>query len=271
MASYPIAFYVEKEPKVKPESVQELLNAICDSLGTKLDSSVDTTGMIFGQLGGILPGSNIGPWSNGSAWWFFEGQKGYVQGLDGVPIGIMMIWGGEGTPANWLICDGSEVDRNTYQDLFQATGSGTIWGAGDGITTFNLPPGGVAYINAPGFVPDPLVILAPNAPAGMPGAVSQRSSAPSGLACIGGSQLGPLLIAGNLPPMQLLVPWIYVQKQQGNTDIGFPAPYSDTTAPSFLYQVQNNESAQLNELAADQSQFPVMPPFATANYIIKYR
>jgi hypothetical protein len=271
MASYPIAFYVEKEPKVKPESVQELLNAIGSSIAAKFDPSVDTSALIFGQLNGILPGADVGPWSNGNSWWFWNPQKGaYVQGLDGVPIGIVMMWGGQSTPANWLVCDGSEVSRTTYQELFQVIG--TTWGSGDYSTTFKLPPGGVAFINAPGFVPDPSVVLSPNVPPGMGAPVSGVTSAPYGVACIGGSQLAPLLTAANLPPMQLLVPFINAQKQQpGIAGVGLPVPYSDTSVQAYNYQVQSKEGAQLNVLAADQSQFPTMPPFATANHIIKYQ
>lgn len=39
--------------------------------------------------------------------------------------------------AGWLSCDGSAVSRTTYAALFAAIG--TIWGAGNGTTTFNVP------------------------------------------------------------------------------------------------------------------------------------
>lgn len=266
-----IDFYVKSQPKTKPGSVQELLNIIGDSLGTNFDPQVDTDNTIFGQIGGILPASNIGPWSNGSAWWFWDNNAGqYVQGLDGVPIGLILLWGGQSTPPNYLNCDGSEVSQVTYANLFHVIGY--TWGPGDGATTFNLPPGGVAYLNAPGFVPDPSVVLAPNVPAGAAGEVSIQKSAPSGVACIGGSQLAPLLTAANLPPIQLLVPFLMVQKQQpGVAGVGYPVPNNQAGAQNYTYQVQDSEGAQLNVLVADQSQFPVMPPFATANYIIKYQ
>lgn len=38
---------------------------------------------------------------------------------------------------NWLICDGRELSRTTYPDLFKAIG--TTFGSGDGSYTFNLP------------------------------------------------------------------------------------------------------------------------------------
>lgn len=40
-------------------------------------------------------------------------------------------------PSGWLACDGAAVSRNTYAALFAALG--TTWGAGDGVTTFNVP------------------------------------------------------------------------------------------------------------------------------------
>lgn len=40
-------------------------------------------------------------------------------------------------PTGYLVCDGSAVSRSSYSNLFAAIG--TIWGNGDGSTTFNLP------------------------------------------------------------------------------------------------------------------------------------
>ena len=40
-------------------------------------------------------------------------------------------------PAGWLICYGQAVSRTTYAALFAAIG--TVYGAGDGSTTFNVP------------------------------------------------------------------------------------------------------------------------------------
>lgn len=56
---------------------------------------------------------------------------------DTLPIGSITAYGKETAPANWLICDGSEVNRTTYSDLFKVIG--TKYGEGDGSTTFNLP------------------------------------------------------------------------------------------------------------------------------------
>lgn len=40
-------------------------------------------------------------------------------------------------PAGWLACGGQAVSRTTYAALFLALG--TLYGVGDGATTFNLP------------------------------------------------------------------------------------------------------------------------------------
>ncbi len=42
-----------------------------------------------------------------------------------------------GLPTGYLACDGSAVSRTTYAALFAAIG--TVWGVGDGSTTFNVP------------------------------------------------------------------------------------------------------------------------------------
>lgn len=56
---------------------------------------------------------------------------------DTYPIGAIAPYAGTTTPQNWLLCDGREVSRETYSQLFAVIG--TTWGAGDGSTSFNLP------------------------------------------------------------------------------------------------------------------------------------
>ena len=41
------------------------------------------------------------------------------------------------TKDGWLLCDGSEVSRENYKNLFEVIG--TTFGEGDGTLTFNLP------------------------------------------------------------------------------------------------------------------------------------
>lgn len=60
-----------------------------------------------------------------------------VLALARVPAGMVMHFAGAAAPSGWLVCDGSAVSRAYYADLFSAIG--TVYGAGDGSTTFNLP------------------------------------------------------------------------------------------------------------------------------------
>lgn len=54
-----------------------------------------------------------------------------------VPPGMVNAYAGTVAPSGYLICDGSAVSRTTYANLFAAIG--TIYGIGNGTTTFNLP------------------------------------------------------------------------------------------------------------------------------------
>ena len=51
--------------------------------------------------------------------------------------GLITPYGGSSAPSGWLIADGSAVSRTTYAALFAIIG--TVFGSGDGSTTFNLP------------------------------------------------------------------------------------------------------------------------------------
>lgn len=65
------------------------------------------------------------------------GGGGEIKG-EVMPIGTMIPFvSATNIPSNWRICDGSEVSRETYADLFAVIG--TSYGEGDGTTTFNLP------------------------------------------------------------------------------------------------------------------------------------
>ena len=55
----------------------------------------------------------------------------------GAPAGTIEYFALAMPPAGYLIANGAEVGRGTYPDLFEAIG--TIFGEGDGETTFNLP------------------------------------------------------------------------------------------------------------------------------------
>lgn len=52
-------------------------------------------------------------------------------------IGEIIEYAGESIPGGYLVCDGSAVSRTEYSELFDVIG--TLYGSGDGSTTFNLP------------------------------------------------------------------------------------------------------------------------------------
>ncbi|WP_212112161.1 phage tail protein [Bartonella queenslandensis] len=53
------------------------------------------------------------------------------------PTGFIGTFGMRDVPKDWLICDGKAYLRRDYGDLFETIG--TVWGEGDGVTTFNVP------------------------------------------------------------------------------------------------------------------------------------
>lgn len=59
--------------------------------------------------------------------------------IDTTAPGTMVIFTGETSqiPPGYLLCDGSEVSRTTYPNLWLALQG--VWGTGDGVNTFHLP------------------------------------------------------------------------------------------------------------------------------------
>lgn len=76
---------------------------------------------IQGIQGEMGPPGNPGP----------QGPPGLVA------PGTIVLYGGMVPPAGWLFCHGTEVDRSGFSNLFNAIS--TSFGAGNGVTTFNLP------------------------------------------------------------------------------------------------------------------------------------
>lgn len=71
---------------------------------------------------------------------YIEGvQNGGGSGVisDTLPIGAVVKWYANNIPNNWLVCNGQEVSREDYPELFNIIG--IRYGSGNGSTTFNLP------------------------------------------------------------------------------------------------------------------------------------
>lgn len=73
--------------------------------------------------------------------WYVPDGKIHIQDQDGLlgrsPTGEITMFGGVDAPPGYLLCDGTAVSRETYAALFVVLG--TIYGAGDETTTFNVP------------------------------------------------------------------------------------------------------------------------------------
>lgn len=66
-----------------------------------------------------------------------EYKELFLKTGDTLPIGTIVAYSDNEAPINWLLCDGREVSRAVYSNLFSAIG--TTFGEGDGTSTFNLP------------------------------------------------------------------------------------------------------------------------------------
>jgi microcystin-dependent protein len=57
--------------------------------------------------------------------------------IETIPIGTISAYGGLVAPTGWVLCDGAAISRTTFAALFNIVG--TVYGVGDGSTTFNTP------------------------------------------------------------------------------------------------------------------------------------
>lgn len=78
-------------------------------------------------------------WTNGSgvAVQITAGNSVATPSSSNTPAGIVLPYAGSSAPGGYLLCNGAAVSRTTYATLFGVVG--TVYGSGDGSTTFNLP------------------------------------------------------------------------------------------------------------------------------------
>ena len=67
----------------------------------------------------------------------FKNKLGGVSPAYVQTTGVIIPFAGTSVPTGYLLCNGAAVSRTNYANLFAAIG--TLYGAGDGSTTFNLP------------------------------------------------------------------------------------------------------------------------------------
>ncbi len=76
--------------------------------------------------------SQIARYNQGAGAWECADQS-----TGAMPVAAVQSFATASCPAGWLAADGSDVGRAAYSDLFTAIG--TMYGSGDGSTTFTLP------------------------------------------------------------------------------------------------------------------------------------
>jgi microcystin-dependent protein len=113
------------------------------------------------------------------------------------------MFAGYTVPDNFLVCDGSAVSRTTYADLFDVIG--TVYGAGDGSTTFNLPD--------------------------LSGRVAVGASDHRDLGSTGGSE-SVVLLESNLPAHSHSLP---AHSHSNDIEVSMPSLSHSITQPSFTY------------------------------------
>ena len=67
----------------------------------------------------------------------FKNKLNAQHEFESLPAGVIIPFAGTSVPTGYLLCNGAAVSRTDYANLFAAIG--TLYGAGDGSTTFNLP------------------------------------------------------------------------------------------------------------------------------------
>ncbi|NJK70930.1 MAG: tail fiber protein [Thermales bacterium] len=99
--------------------------------------------------------------------------------MSALPAGAISQFGASAAPVGWLLCNGAAVSRTTYAELFTVVG--TIYGEGDGSTTFNLPDMRGRVGLGSGTTTNPTVTVATGALSGA-GTVNLQSTRPIFLA-----------------------------------------------------------------------------------------
>jgi|GEM_PF-5712055 len=125
---------------------------VCTAALTVTLTAADTLGAQFGVSiranGGdvsinpsgtdsIDGGTSLGVAAGVSVELITDGTSWYVASQSGEPAGRMSEWMTDTVPPGYLAADGSNVSRTQYSRLFAVYG--TLYGAGNGSTTFGLP------------------------------------------------------------------------------------------------------------------------------------
>lgn len=202
-----------------------------------------------------------------------ESRNTFVGDL-AVPIGAILPFAGSNVPDGYLLCDGSEVERSKYNDLYDVIGS-TYGVTSIGVNTFKLPdlrgrfPLGRDNMDNGGSVPT--ISGSPvDAGGGTAGRVSGTSANTLGGAA--GSSTNTLDVS-NIPnhTHNMKAPGTdqqFAAVKVGSTVVSgvSPGPGLGPTAPGQAQYL--NSSGNVNASSTNQP-FSIMNPYLTINYIIR--
>jgi len=149
-------------------------------------------------------------------------------------VGEIKQFAGATAPTSTMLCDGSAILRSTYSALFVAIG--TVWGVGDGSTTFNVPN------------------LKGKSLIGLDASQTEFNA----LAKTGGAKT-VTIAAGNLPST-IPVANAAATGSVGSAAIFNSAVYANSGTQSFVNLSINSANTALNNLQ----------PYAVINYIIVF-
>ena len=191
-----------------------------------------------------------------------------------VPIGAILPFAGTVVPVGYLLCDGSEVERTRFPDLYDVIGN--IYGTAVlGVNTFKLPdlrgrfPLGRDNMDNGRTVPTSLGNFVDS---GGGNVDRVEGTAADNLGGSGGSDANSLLIS-NLPQHE--------HDMQGSTDTQYYATRLDTAVPLDTGSFSNKGpslAGQMQYLPSSGGvktngqlgqEFSIMNPFLTINYIIR--
>ena len=136
-------------------ATSSLVEYTIDNIDTKLDSKVsnkgdtingnvvingtlDVTGGISATIQGTTENATKATQdSNGNVIVSTYATKAEVANISSNPVGTIIAFSGNITPSGYLLCTGATISRTTYSKLFEIIG--TLYGEGDGSTTFAIP------------------------------------------------------------------------------------------------------------------------------------
>ena len=135
-------------------------------------------------------------------------------------VGFCLPFYGETAPPGTLACDGSEISREAYKELFAVLG--TKAGAGDGATTFNLPDFRGDFIRCVGGNAAELGVEQGDAIRDISGRFASR------IPCTDTGTTAYLFIGGSIGPFKTQAP--QNGNYQGTAHNGFKYPVDGTNA-----------------------------------------